>query len=48
MLAAAGRFGSKEHMGQDWVEDSLPVKLWGLAFLILGFVFQGLGVIFQS
>lgn len=48
MLAVAGRFGSKERMREDWVEESLPVKLWGLAFLILGFVFQGLGALFHS
>jgi len=47
MLDAAGYFGSREHLGQEALEESLPVKMWGIVFLIGGFFLQGLGLMFQ-
>lgn len=47
-LQLAVRFGAKEHMGADSIEDSFPVTAWGLFLLIVGFLFQALGTIFPS
>lgn len=45
-LEFAGRIGTSRHLGQEAVEDSFPVKLWGFLLLVIGFAFQALGALF--
>ncbi len=48
-IQLAVRFGPKaEDMGSEPVLDSFPIKAWGIALLILGFVFQAFGSVFPS
>ncbi len=47
-IKIACKFGRRQHMGAEDSQHTFPVKVWGLTLLILGFVFQTLGVIFPS
>lgn len=46
-LQLAGKFGSKKNMGQGMLEDSFPVRAWGIVLLIIGFLLQALGTVWR-